>query len=62
MGYILYFIPLAVILLPFIWLLIVSIADKNTKRIILYSIIILVIALVGGFAIFELLMLLKQFS
>ncbi len=62
MGYVLYFIPLLVILLPFIWFLIVSIADKNTKRIILYSIIILVIALVGGFAIFELLMLLKQFS
>ncbi|MBQ2184840.1 MAG: hypothetical protein II399_09400 [Lachnospiraceae bacterium] len=62
MGYILYFIPLAVILLPFIWLLIVSIADKNTKRIILYSIIILIIALLGGFAIIELVSLLKQFS
>ena len=62
MGYILYFIPLVVILLPFIWLLIVSIADKNTKRIILYSIIILIIAAVGGFGIIELISLLKQFS
>ena len=62
MGYILYFIPLVVILLPFIWLLIVSIADKNTKRIILYSIIILIIAVIGGFGIIELISLLKQFS
>ena len=62
MGNILYFIPLVVILLPFIWLLIVSIADKNTKRIILYSIIILIIAAVGGFGIIELISLLKQFS
>ena len=62
MGNLLFFIPLLVILLPFIWLLIVSIADKHKEGIIKYSIIILVITLLGGIVITGLIGILKQFS